>query len=255
MHLLQNKSPRKVWLIGHRGAMGHAPENSMASFALAQKMGADLVECDVHLSLDKKCVVMHDESVERTTPSYGLIRDLPAKKITSLDCGRYFSRKYKGERVPTLKKLLLWARETLSLQGLPMGVAIEIKNEPVRYFQIEKVVVETVLQTRMLERVIVICFDHGTVKRAKKIEPRLFTGILYNQPLEDPIRRAKEMHANAIFPHRNLVTRNLVKKAQLSGIGLFTWTVNEIQEMKKLIACEVDGIATNFPDRLNRLLK
>lgn len=241
-------------MIGHRGAMGYAPENSMASFKLAQRMGADLVECDVHLSRDKKCIVMHDESVERTTSSYGLIRDLPEKKITSLDCGAWFSKKYKGERVPTLKELLLWAGETLSLQARPMGVVIEIKNEPVRYFQIEKVVIETVLQTRMLERVIVISFDHGVVKRAKKIEPRLFTGILYNQSLENPIRRAKEMHANAIFPRRNLVNKNLTKKAHQAGIGLYTWTVNEIPEMKKLIACGVDGIASNFPDRLNRLL-
>lgn len=253
MLILKNTSPRRCWLIGHRGAMGHVPENTMSSFRLAQKMGAELCECDVHLSKDKKCIVIHDESVERTTNGYGLIRDLSSNEIKKLDAGAGFSKKFKKEKVPLLKELLNWAREERSLSGMPMSVVIEIKNEPVRYFGIEEKVIATVKKAKMEDRVILISFDHGVVKRAKRLARNIATGILYNRPLENPVRRAREIGADAIFPRRNMVTKSLVQKAHSANLTIATWTVNKIWEMKKIIRCGVDAIATNFPDRLNKL--
>ena len=104
------KPPRKCWLVGHRGAMGYAPENTMSAFKTGLKMGADFVECDVHLSKDNKCVVMHDESLERTTSGHGLIRDTLSSKIRKLDAGAWLSKSFRGERVPMLADLLNWAR-------------------------------------------------------------------------------------------------------------------------------------------------
>lgn len=248
-------APRKAWLVGHRGAMGHAPENTMASFACGWKMGADLVECDVHVSKDGKCVVMHDEALERTTDKGGLIRDLPVSQIKKADAGAWLSKKFKGERVPLLAELLAWARDEYSAQELPMGVVIELKNEPVRYADFEKYVIREVLDARMEDRVILISFDHGVIKRAKAHHEGIAAGILYNRPLEDPVRRAKEMKADAIFPRRNFVTKKLVELAHRAGLAVGTWTVNEEREMKKIVACGADAIATNYPDLLNRVLE
>jgi glycerophosphoryl diester phosphodiesterase len=254
-HLLRQTPPRKAWLIGHRGAMGHAPENTLASFRLGREMGADLVECDVHISKDGKCVVMHDENVERTTDGHGLIRDISSSEIAKLDAGSWFSKKFKYEKVPLLDDLLLWAKKTRSRQELPMGVVIEIKNEPIRYKDIEKKVIRTVLKADMRERVVLISFDHGVVKRAKAIAPKFLTGMLFRDPIEDIFERARQIGADSLFPRRHLVTKSFVAKAHEMRLIFATWTVNETGEMKRILSSGADAIATNFPDRLNKILK
>lgn len=254
LNLLKTAS-RPCWLVGHRGAMGHAPENTMASFVCGWKMGADLVECDVHISKDGKCVVMHDEALERTTNQEGLIRDLSVSQIKKADAGAWLSKKFKGEKVPLLSELLDWARDEYSAQELPMGVVIELKNEPVRYADFEKKVIAEVLAARMEDRVILISFDHGVIRRAKAHHAGVAAGILYNRPLEDPIRRAQDMNADAIFPRRNFVTKKLVERAHRANLAVGTWTVNEEPEMRKIVACGADAIATNYPDLLNRVLE
>ena len=251
---LRKKSSRSCWLVGHRGALGLAPENTMIAFKTGLSLGADLVECDVHLSKDRKCIVMHDESLERTTNGTGLIRDTLWNRIKKLDAGSWNLKKFKGEKVPTLKELLLWAKKQKTNLGLPLCVVIEIKNEPVRYFEIEKIVIETVLETGMQERVILISFDHGVIKRAKNLNSKISAGILYNHPLKNPFEKARHVHADALFPRRHLVTRSLVQQAHQKGLAVATWTVNEIPEMKKMIGTGIDAIATNFPNLLNRLL-
>ena len=255
MFKLKQSSPRACWLVGHRGAAGHAPENTMASFECAQNMGAEFVECDIHLSRDKEVIVMHDERVERTTDGAGLIKDLTLAQIKRLDAGKWHSKKFKGEKVPTLKELLSWAKHKTSKHGYQMGVAVEIKNEPVRYLDIAERLVEVLEETGMSQRVIVISFDHGIVKRVKIVDKRIATGILYNEPMEDPIQRAFDMKAEAIFPRRHMITKELVRKAHAEGLAVATWTVNEPAEMKKIIACGIDAIASNFPDRLDKILE
>lgn len=240
--------------MGHRGAMGHAPENTLSSFDLARQMGAEFIECDVHLSKDKEVIVMHDERVERTTNGAGLIRDLKLSQIKRLDAGSWFSRKFKDEKVPTLRELLEWTRHKTSLHKYQMGVAIEIKNEPVKYPEIAEKLVQVLTETGMDSRVVIISFDHAVLKKMKSINPKIATGILFDEPLKDPIQRAFDMDSDALFPRRNLVTKTLVQKAHQKGIAVATWTVNEPKEMQRIIACGIDAIATNFPDRLNGIL-
>ncbi len=254
LNLIQT-APRKCWSVGHRGASGRAPENTMASFMTALRMGADLAECDVHVSKDGKCVVMHDESLERTTNRNGLIRDLKSSQIRLADAGSWAAKKFSDEKVPMLSDLLIWAKNSVSRQGLPFGLVIEIKNDPVRYFEIEKKVAREVLGHGMEERVILISFDHGVVKRAKLFCKKIATGILYDRPLADPVRRAKDVKADAIFPRRNFIAQKLARAAHEAGLAVGTWTVNEVPEMKKILACGVDAVTTNYPDVLNRILE
>ncbi len=255
MFKLKQSAPRGCWLVGHRGAMGHAPENTMASYRLAQQMGAEFVECDVHLSKDKKVIVMHDEAVEGTTNGTGLIKNLSLDQIKRLDAGKWFSKKFRGEKVPTLEELLAWVKIQTSLRGFQMGLAIEIKNEPVRYLELPERLVKAVTGAEMVQRVILISFDHGALKRVKNLNKKIATGILYDRPLEDPIQRAFDMKAEALFPRRNLITKEMVLKAHNKGLAVATWTVNDPLEMKKIHACGVDAIATNYPDRLNEILE
>src|SRR3989338_7118196 len=197
MFKLKQSSPRACWLVGHRGAMGHAPENTMASFDLARHMGAEFVECDVHVSSDKEVLVMHDERVERTTNGAGLIKDLKLSQIKKLDAGSWYSKKFKGEKVPALRELLNWVKHKTSHHKYQMGGAIEIKNEPVRYPDIAERLADVISETGMASRVVAISFDHEVVKQLKSLTPKIATGILYRDPMEDPFKRALSIKADA----------------------------------------------------------
>lgn len=244
----------RPWVVGHRGAMGHAPENTPASFALGWKMGADALECDVHMSRDKRLVVIHDPRLERTTSGAGLVRVAMWRAIRKLDAGAWFGKKFRGQRVYSLDDLLGWVRRQKSRGGNPLRLLVEIKNKPAPYPGIERAVAAALQRNRMVGRAGVISFDHGAVRRMRALLPGLFTGILFDEPLRNPWARAAWARANSLFPRRNLVTRALTQGAAQRGLFVGTWTVNEAAAMKKMIRLGVDAIATNFPDRLVRLL-
>ena len=120
-----------MWVVGHRGAMGHCPENTLASFERGLELGADWIELDVHLSRDDALVVIHDETVDRTTNGHGAVRDHTLAELKALDAGGWFGPEYAGQRIPTLDEVLAWARQRDTI------VDIEIKNAPVYYAGIE----------------------------------------------------------------------------------------------------------------------
>ena len=115
-----------VLRVGHRGAKGHAPENTFASFNLALEMGVNAVETDVHLSKDGEVVLIHDHTVDRTTDGRGFVKDMTLRELKQLDAGSWYDTRFAGQRIPTLTELLEWARGRV-------GVAIEIKNGPIYY--------------------------------------------------------------------------------------------------------------------------
>src|ERR1700694_5632211 len=100
---------RRVWVVGHRGAMGHRPENTIASFEHALDLGAEWIELDVHLTRDGALAVIHDEAVDRTTDGHGLVRDHTLAELKQLDAGAWFDPAYAGQRIPTLDEILAWA--------------------------------------------------------------------------------------------------------------------------------------------------
>ncbi len=240
----------KTMVIGHRGAMGYAPENTSASFELGWRMGADAVECDVHLSKDGRLVVMHDETLDRCTSGTGLIADNRWPRIKGLDAGGWYHRRFKGVHPWRLEDLLSWARDKKTPSGVPLRVVVEIKNEPVRYAGIAEAVVKTLKAARFEARSIVISFDHGVVKRVKRLDRKLFTGILFSKPLPDLQARMSSTGADALFPRHTLITRALLKAAYRKKWFVGTWTVNEAADMKRLVRWGVDAAATNYPDRL-----
>jgi glycerophosphoryl diester phosphodiesterase len=252
-------------IIGHRGAMGHAPENTSASFALGLRLGADAVECDVHLSKDGRLVVMHDETLDRCTSGAGRIADRRWAQIRRLDAGGWYHRRFKGLRPWRLEELLSWARDKKTRAGAPLRVVVEIKgaspgvargaakNKPVRYKGIAEAVVKAVQAASLRDRVIVISFDHGVVKRVKRLDTGIFTGILFSRPLPGLAARMAWARADALFPRYTLVTPALLHTARRKGWFVGTWTANEPADMKRLLRLGVDAVATNYPERLAAL--
>jgi glycerophosphoryl diester phosphodiesterase len=232
----------RVWVVGHRGAMGYRPENTLASFERALELGADWIELDVHLSRDGALIVIHDETLERTTNGHGLVREHTLAELRQLDAGE-------GQRLMTLDEVLDWASQRKTV------VDIEIKNAPIYYAAIEDRVVAAVREARMVDQVIVISFDHAAAKRVKLLEPRVATGVLYAcRPTDAGIGLARAAGADAVLPHWAYVTADDVAAAHAAGLSVAPWASSDPAVLRHLIACGVDAIGTNHPDVLRDVI-
>lgn len=242
-------------VIGHRGAMGYAPENTFASFEEAVRRGADLVEMDVQLSADNEVVVMHDTSVERTTSGAGFVRDLPWKKIKALDAGVWYGPAYASETVPSLSGVLNKFRTRKTANGDALGFVIELKTQKGAGGALADAVVALLQKENMVDRSFVISFDAVALQEVRQANPSLPTGLLYSEEGDESrVAQAKTIGAHAIFPRKTCVTSKGVLAAHKAGLQVATWTANIKIEMKRMIACGVDAITTNYPDRLRALV-
>ncbi|MBI6546294.1 MAG: glycerophosphodiester phosphodiesterase [Cyanobacteria bacterium NC_groundwater_1444_Ag_S-0.65um_54_12] len=232
----------KPYVIGHRGARGHAPENTLAAFRQGVLLGADLLECDVRFSHDWQLVVIHDETVDRTTDGSGKVSDMTLAELQALDAGM-------GEHVPALAELLDW----INWQKTP-GIVIEIKNESHVRHGIGMAVARAVQAHELIERAIVISFDQQVLVEAKKYCQQIATGVLYDSELADPVATAQMVQANSLWPAKEILTAEVVIAAHAAHLGVFTWTVNSPDELQRAIVTGVDGIGTDFPEVLRRLL-
>jgi glycerophosphoryl diester phosphodiesterase len=241
-----------IW-IGHRGAMGHAPENTRASFETGLRLGADAVECDVRSSKDGRLVVIHDDRLDRTTTGRGPVSKKNWVALVDLDAGSWFSKSFAGERLWRLDDLLRWAKNRRTRSRKPLQVVVEIKAADRGSRPLADRVVEVLRRTGMVRRSFVISFNHAEAGRAKTRCPALRTGLLFSETPADLVRRMGETRANAIFPRHNIIDASLMAEARRQGWFVGTWTVNNKPEMKRLVALGVNAIATNFPDRAQSL--
>jgi glycerophosphoryl diester phosphodiesterase len=233
----------RVWIVGHRGAMGYCPENTLVSFERGLELGADWIELDVHRSRDGALIVIHDETLERTTNGHGLVGDHTLAQLRELDAGD-------GQHLLTLDEVLEWARQKDTV------VDIEIKNAPVFYEGISEAVVQAAKSAQMAERVIVISFDHAAVKAVKEIAPEIATGVLYAcRPIDGGVGLARAVGADAVLPHWAYVTAEDVAHAHEQGLSVAPWATSDPTVLKHLVRCGVDAIGTNHPDVLKQVLK
>lgn len=230
-----------VLRVGHRGAKGHAPENTFASFNLAVEMGVTAVETDVHLSKDGEVVLIHDHTVDRTTDGHGFVKDLTLAELKRLDAGSWYDSRYAGERIPTLAEFLAWARDRV-------GVAIEIKNGPIYYPGIAHKILRLLHEYGMTRQAILISFDHFVLREAKMIGPEVATGILYVGRFVDEVAAAQAAGADALHPNWAFVTPDLVEGAHAAGLAVSPWCPNDLPSLRLLSQMGVDSIGTDYPD-------
>jgi glycerophosphoryl diester phosphodiesterase len=235
-----------VLRVGHRGAKGHAPENTFASFNLAVELGVSAVETDVHLSKDGEVVLIHDHTVDRTTDGRGFVRDLTLAELRRLDAGSWFDPSFAGQQIPTLTELLSWAHDRV-------GVAIEIKNGPIYYPGIAEKVIRLLQHHDMERQAILISFDHLVLREAKMIAPGVATGILYVGRFVDEAGAARAAGADALHPNWAFVTPDLVETAHASGLAVSPWCPNDLQTLRMLSEMGVDSIGTDYPDLFDRI--
>lgn len=246
----------KIEIIAHRGGANLAPENTLAAFKNAIKLGVDMIEIDVHLSKDGKIIVIHDEKINRTTNGKGTIKDMTSAEIKKYDAGSKFDKKFKNEKIPTLDEVM----ETLNGK---VKLLIEIKDGDELYPGLEKKVVETIHKYNAVNWVIVQSFNENSVLRVRKMDPSITTFYLLGRNFNDFYSNvAKEVNAgnavikkyDGIAPHYSMLSSEKVKIFHKAGFKIFTWTVDKPKDMKKIINMNVDGIITNSPDKLKEIL-
>lgn len=228
-------------VLGHRGASGYAPENTLEAFKLAMDMGADGFELDVHLSKDGELVVIHDETVDRTTDGTGFVGEMTLAELKALDASNH-KEAYKGAKIPTLAEVYDLIRDTNHI------VNVEIKTDNIFYPQLEEKVLALEKKMGMEGRIVYSSFNHYTVKKIRALAPDAQIGMLFGDVLVEPYDYCKSVGANLLHPSKaNLNVPGFAEKAKEAGLGMNVWTVNEVEYMEKCLACGA-GIVTNYPD-------
>jgi len=226
----------KIPKIGHRGAKGYAPENTIYGFEFALNRGVNGIELDVHLSSDGEIIVIHDETIDRTTNGKGYVNKLSLSQLKAF--------RIEGEyEIPTL-------REVFDLVNHRCLINIELKS----YESVDKVVslIEEYVSNKNwnFNQFLVSSFDWNAVQQVRFSNAEIPIGILTETDLNLAFSFAKFMKAEAIHPYFLLLTKENTTQIQVKGIQVFPWTVNTNEDIQKMQSFEVNGIITDFPDKI-----
>jgi len=238
---------RKPLIYAHRGSSGEAPENTMAAFRLAVQQGAAGIELDVQMTSDGQLVVIHDETLDRTTNGQGLVATQTYDEIRRCDAS-YIYEQYRGEPVPLLSEVLALLEPT----GLELN--LELKNSVIRYEGMEDKTIRLVREFGMESRVIFSSFNHYSVAELARQAPEVEAAVLYEADLFRPWEYAAPIGARALHPWLHSVNKDMVTHARQAGMLVRPWTVNTEDEMRRMIEAGADAIITNYPLRLKALL-
>jgi glycerophosphoryl diester phosphodiesterase len=236
-----------VLAIAHRGASGYAPENTFAAFRRAVSQGISFIETDLHLTRDAHFVAIHDETVERTTNGSGSIHEMTLAEARRLDAGSWFASEFMGERIPTLEEILEFTKKH--------DVVFYLELKPSGFWGGEHALISNLRDSGEIPRSVVISFDSAILAALRKIEPTLMTGLLYDGKIDNPFDKAVEIGARQIAVHGDLVTPNFLQQARKRDLQVVCWTVNSPAHMRILASAGVDGIMSDYPDRLLTVLK
>ena len=236
-----------MFIIGHRGASGHAPENTLAAFKKAVALGATFIETDLQLSRDARFVAIHDDTLDRTTNGQGKVHDQTLAALRRLDTGSWFGSAYAGERVPTLEEILEFSKKN--------DIVFYLELKPSGSWGGEHALIGALRESGEVARVLVISFDPAILASLRKIEPTLMTGVLYDGQLPDPLKTAVEVGARQLVARADLVTPAMIVEARKRDLQVVCWTVNHPAHIRLLMAAGVDGIMSDYPDRLVAALK
>ena len=264
-------------VIAHRGFRGIAPENTLLAAQKGFDVGADMWELDVAASSDGILVVLHDNTLTRTTdaktrfPSRSpwIIYDFTFDELKSLDAGSWYSKadpfmqiaygrvgsseleSFKDLRIPTL-------REALELtKRLGWRVNIEIKDATgfaCDAWIVEKTA-ELIKELDMVPSVLISSFNHDYLKRMKMAIPEISVAALIDKPISDPVQRLKDLGAVALNPNEKYLDEATVRALRSAGLGVLPWTVNDPSRMRMLLNWGATGLITDFPDRALELVK
>lgn len=244
-------------ILGHRGASAYAPENTIAAFQLARQLGADGIELDVQLTRDKLPVIIHDDTVDRTTNGKGRVCDLTLAELKRLDAGAWKGEQYRGETIPTLAEVFEALKDWLNPTAgqSPCLINVELKTERLVTDGLEAVALDVIARSGVGERILLSSFSPLALHNAKKINPRLPRGLLYDNSMPIHLRRAWLRFwaaPQAMHPEHPMIDAAYMEWAKQRGLEVNTWTVDDPGEAHRLASLGVHALITNKPDILRQ---
>ena len=238
-------------IIGHRGACGYAPENTLESIKTAHEMGVDWVELDVMLTRDLTPIIFHDDTLDRTTNGSGNVADKNWEEIRHLEAGSWFSDGFAGARIPTLE-------ETLELLiDLNMGLNLEIKPTPGKEIETAEVALDFLSRVwDDHDRLLISSFSHVSLETAMDMAPDWHRGLLLETEwIPNWKEMAEYLAAATINIDGNACTREQVENIIDFGKPILAYTINDPQRARTLLQWGVDGMFTDVPDIVGEILR
>ena len=230
-------------LFAHRGSSAHAPENTIAAFQLAFEQGCSAFELDTMLSKDGRMVVIHDRDVSRTTDGKGKVDELPANEILIMDAGKWFHKKYSGQKVPLLEQVL-------EIFGKKMLINIELKNYHSPIDPLASMVAELIKDMGLEKNVVISSFLPGNLGKVRKIlkyipvallTPRGLTGVLFRSFVY------RSLSKEFIHPDFRDVNKEYINKEHQRARRVHAYTVNDEANLSTLIRWGIDGYFCDDP--------
>lgn len=233
--------------IGHRGARGLSPENTIVSFLMGNEY-TNLFELDTMLCKSGEPVVIHDFTVDRTTDGTGAVRNHTLKELKSLESGSFFSEDFEGETIPTLQEVM----EALP-QSTIFDIELKSENDPKEREQLVSQVLKLIDKFQLETRSFVSSFDWEILKIIQKENPKILRGNLLEKGDKLP-NHYLEYEPDLILPHFTSVTEEFVSMLKKENLSVVPYTVNEPKDWDTCLQAGVIGLITDFPDRLQDYL-
>ena len=227
-------------VIAHRGASSYAPENTFAAFDLALRMGARHIELDVEATADGHIVVIHDDSVERTTDGSGLVTAQTLKTLQSLDAGSWFGQAFAGERIPLFDEVLRRYKGRVHIHTEIKGRSTHLSHRTV----------DLVREHGMTDQVTVTSFQKARLQEVRAYAPQLAAGWLLPEISDAVIAQARDLGLRQLCPRATTVTAELVSRLHAEGFVVRAWGVETEALMRQVVRAGADGMTVNFPDKL-----
>jgi glycerophosphoryl diester phosphodiesterase len=233
--------------IAHRGASGAYPENTRLAFQKAIDARVDMIELDCQLSYDGHVVVFHDERLSRVAKTRGAVGRRSLDQLKQLDIGSWRKRLFCAERIQTFE-------EVLALLDGRTSLCVDIKQFPGSPSGIELKLLFTISHFDYLDRVVFSSFDYHCLKRVRELAPEARIGVIFgNGSQDDPIAAGIELGARSIHVQKELASRDFIRRAWDEGFDVYVWTLNDFGEMEKFASLGVQGIISDYPERLAKL--
>jgi glycerophosphoryl diester phosphodiesterase len=232
-------------VIAHRGASSYAPENTLAAFDLAIEMGVSDLELDIHAASDGHLVVIHDDSVDRTTNGSPPVTSHTLAALAALDAGSWFHPKFAGERIPTLAGVLERYKGRAHIHTELKGRSADLSRRTV----------DLIRRLGMVKQVTITSFQKARLEETRAFAPELPTGWLVAEASDERIAEARTLGLTQLCPRADTVTREVVHRLHAEGFVVRAWGVATEALMQQVVRAGADGMTVNFPDKLLAYVK
>lgn len=234
--------------IAHRGFKGKYPENTLLSFKKAIEVGADGIEFDVQFTKDNKVVIIHDETLDRTTDGKGYVKDFTLNQLKKLNASKCFEEEFGFNEIPTLSEYFEMVKD------LDIITNVELKNSIIAYDGMEESVCSLISKYKLENKVIVSSFNHHSIMKIKRINKNIECGLLVESWIVNPGEYVSKLGIENFHPVAYGLTKEEVLKIQSYGVKVNTWIGAIDVDFNTLVDTGVDSIISDYPDKLKKLI-